>query len=153
MPKIDFSKIEDSPDFTPVPEGKYLVEVVEVEELSTDKGDEQWKLKMEILEGEYCGKFIYDRLFFTDRAYPRLKLVCSRLGIDVSGEMDLEPELLNHRLVFVDVKIEDYEKDGKTKQKNNVPYAGYEHTSKVVQDRETVPSGESGKNPDGELPF
>jgi hypothetical protein len=153
MPKIDFSKIEDSQDYTPVPEDKYLVEVVEVEELSTDHGDEQWKLKMEILEGEYTGRFIYDRLFFTEKAYPRLKLVCGRFGIDVSGEMDLKPEMLNHKLVYVEVKVEDYEIDGKIKHSNNVPFAGYEHTDKVAQDRGSVTAGEPGTNPDGDLPF
>ena len=45
MPKIDFNNVDDIQDFSPLPEDKYLCRVAEVEEATTQYGDEMWKLR------------------------------------------------------------------------------------------------------------
>jgi hypothetical protein len=127
MPKIDFSTIEDAKTFTPVPEGTYLAEVNSVEQTTTGKGNEMWKLKLKILEGEHAGRHLFDNLVFASAAMKRIKLVCSRLGLDTSGELDLTPAMLRGRAALVTVQIEEYvDDDGKERRRNRIPFDGYE---------------------------
>ncbi len=94
MPRIDFSQVDDIQDFSPLPAGKYLCRLVGVEEASTQHGDEMWKLRFEVLKGPYAGRLIFDNFVFSDAALKRAKLIWSRLGLDVSKELDLTPETI-----------------------------------------------------------
>lgn len=127
MPKIDFSKVNDVQDFTPLPAGRYLARLVGIEEASTQHGDEMWKLRFEVVDGPHAGRFIFDNLVFSDAAMKRVKLICSRLGLDVSKELELSPETLKGRTARLTVEVEPYEdQEGRSKQRNVVPFAGYE---------------------------
>lgn len=127
MPKVDFSKVDDVQDFSPLPDGKYLCQASEIEEATTQYDDEMWKLKFEVVEGEHKGRFIFDNLVFSEAALKRAKLICSRLGLDVSGEVELTPSMLKGRRCYLSVLTEEYEdSEGKTKKRNVVPFAGYE---------------------------
>jgi hypothetical protein len=152
MPKIDFSKVEDVQDFSPLPDGKYLCKVSEIEEATTQYDDEMWKLRFEVIEGKHIGRIIFDNLVFSEAAMKRAKLICSRLGLDISGEIDLTPKMIEGKTCFVSVVTEDYEdEEGNTKKRNVVPFAGYERV------KGDVPEGPDGKNKEtsGEehLPF
>ena len=130
MPKIDFSKVDDVQDFSPLPDGKYLCRLSEIEESSTQYGDEMWKLRFEVIQGEHIGRFIFDNMVFSEAALKRVKLICSRLGLDVSGEIDLTPSLLEGRKCYVSVLTEEYEdNEGNIKKRNIVPFAGYERAT------------------------
>lgn len=145
MPKIDFATVDDVHDFKPLPEGKYPCRVDNVEEASTKNGDEMWKLRFEVTSGESKGRYIFDNLVFSPAAMKRVKLFCSRLGLDVSGELDLKPEMLSNKTVVLALGVKDYEDDqGSTKQRNVVPFDGY-HRMEDLEKGE-----EAGKN---ELPF
>ncbi len=158
MPKINFSKVDDVHDFSPIPPGKYLCRLAEIEESSTQHGDEMWKLRFEVAEGQYVGRYIYDNMVFSDQALKRVKLICSRLGLDTSREIDLTPKLLEGRTCILTVEVEDYEDhEGKTKKRNTVAFAGYERTSAPA-----VPPVNTGKNTktnpraglrEGKMPF
>ncbi|MBI4377308.1 MAG: DUF669 domain-containing protein [Elusimicrobia bacterium] len=127
MPKVDFSKIDDVQDFSPLPPGKYPCRLVEVEEAKTQYDDEMWKLRFQVASGPHAGRFIFDNLVFSEAAMKRAKLICSRLGLDVSGSLDLTTELLKGRTCLVTVDVEDYEdQQGKAKKRNVVAFAGYE---------------------------
>lgn len=126
---IDFDQVNDAEDYSPLPDGQYLCELVEVEEATTRDGNEWWKLRFEVLKGEYQGRRIFDSLFFSDKALKRVKLILNRLGLDVSGRLKLTPELLQGRKVYIEVETEDYEdQEGKTRKRNKVPFAGYAGT-------------------------
>ena len=127
MPKIDFDNVDDVQDFSPLPAGKYLCRLAEVEEAATQYGDEMWKLRFLVADGKHSGRYIFDNMVFSDAALKRAKLICSRLGIDVSGEVDLTPSLLKDRSCYVTVDTEEYEDDeGNRKVRNIVPFAGYD---------------------------
>ncbi len=139
MPKLDFSHIDDVQDFSPLPDGKYLCRVAEVEEARTHNDDEMWKLRFQVAEGPYLGRYIFDNMVFSDAALKRVKLICSRLGLDVSGEMDLLPQMLKNRLTRLTVETEEYEDDeGRSKRRNVVPYAGYENAGKAEKAPENL---------------
>ncbi len=127
MPRIDFNRVDDVQDFSPLPDGRYLCRLAEVEEAATQYGDEMWKLRFVVESGPHRGRYIFDNMVFSDAALKRVKLICSRLGLDVSGELDLTPTLIKGRSCYVTVETEEYEDyEGNTKQRNVVPFAGYD---------------------------
>lgn len=153
MPKIDFNNVDDVHDFSPIPDGKYLCRLAEVEEAATQYGDEMWKLKFVVEEGRYRGRYIFDNMVFSPAAMKRVKLICSRLGLDTSGELDLTPEDIKGRACYLTVETEDYEdSEGNAKKRNTVPFAGYEKADNAaVAQAGTETSGEDDSEED--LPF
>jgi hypothetical protein len=127
MPKIDFNKIDEVNEFTPLPDGEYPCRLEDIEESATQYGDEMWKLQFAVMSGEHKGRFIFDNLVFSAKALKRAKLICSRLGIDVSGEVELKPAMLIGKTCMLSIETEEYEnEDGVLKKRNFVPFAGYE---------------------------
>ena len=59
--EIDFGQVEDAEDFSPVPDGKYHVRVIGIEEKPTRAGDPMWNLDLEIQEGPHAGRIISAR--------------------------------------------------------------------------------------------
>lgn len=150
MPKIDFGHVDDVQDFSPLPAGKYLCRLIGIEEASTQHGDEMWKLRFEVIKGPYAGRLIFDNLVFSEAALKRAKLICSRLGLDVSKELDLSPELIKGRVGILTVEVEPYEdSEGRTKQRNVVPFAGYERAS----ESDAAPAGAGEDDSEEDLPF
>ena len=142
MPKIDFTKIDDVSDYSPLPEGEYPCRLVDIDEASTRHGDDLWKLKFVVEEGEHSGRYVFDNLVFSERAMPRVKLICSRLGVDTTGAIDLQPEHLLEKICLITVMVEDYEDEtGTAKKRNRVPFAGYEcaDSNAGEDDSEDVP--------------
>lgn len=135
MPKLDFDKIDDLESYSPVPAGKYLCCVKEVineddsgDKIETKNGDEMWKLKMSIVDGDFKGRNLWDNLVFSANALKRVKFICSRLGLDASGEINLTPKMLIGKICLITTDVEDYINDQEqTKTRNVIPYDGYEH--------------------------
>jgi hypothetical protein len=126
MPQIDFTRVDDVQDFTPVPAGRYLVRVDEITERETQHGDDMWGLRHVILEGPHTDRYLFDNLVFSPAALPRLKLVCKAVGLNVSGQLDLTPQLVRGRTCLVTADIDEYEdEEGHTKTRNVIPFAGY----------------------------
>jgi hypothetical protein len=127
MPKIDFSNISNAADFDPLPDGQYQVKLADIETDRTKHDDVMWKLRWKVEGGEFCGRLIFDNMVFTEKAMPRVKMICACCGIDVSGELDLQPEMLLDKQVFVHVFQEQYKDDkDQEKTRNGIPYRGYE---------------------------
>ena len=140
MPRIDFGNVDDAQDYSPLPAGRYLVTLTEVGEAKTKYGDEMWKLRFVVDEGQYKGRYIFDNLVFSEAALKRVKLICSRLGLDVSGELDLTPGLIKGCRCSVSVEVADYtDQEGETKSRNVVPFAGYGQFDDGNQDDDSDP--------------
>lgn len=126
MPRIDFHDVADVSDFSPVPDGEYHCCIADVEQDVTRAGDEMWKLRWRVEGGEHAGRFLFDNLIFSPRALPRAKLICAACGLDVSGEVDLTPDMLANRQAMITTQIEEYEDgNGTTKVRNTIPWDGY----------------------------
>lgn len=138
MLKVDFSRVDDLQDFSPLPDGKYLCRLSEIEEAITRYGDDLWKLKFEVVKGEFTGRFIFDNMVLSKAALKRAKFICSKLGINVTGECELTPELLKSRRCYISVLTEGYEDaEGRIKKRNTVPFAGYEYAGDEEATEET----------------
>jgi len=146
MPKVDFSKLKiEFGDFAPVPPGTYFCSLAVVEEASTENGDEMWKLKFLILEGPYQGRYLFDRMDFNDDGLAHIRFLCSCVGIDAVGEIELTPAMVKGRVCYVNVGTEEYENlEGRVKERDIV--LGYKalHSSTAG---ETFPRDENGNFP------
>ena len=101
------------------------------------------------MEGEHEGRKIFDNMVFSEKALKRVKLICSRLGLDVSGELDLTPDMLKGRACLVTVETQEYVNDeGRNKKRNVVPFAGYE---RIETDGATVSTPDDAS--EESLPF
>ena len=123
---------------------------------ATRNGDEMWKLRLVVDSGPHRGRYIFDNLVFSAAAMKRVKLICSRLGLDVSHELDLTPALIRGRSCYVTVEAEEYEdQEGITKRRNVVPFAGYECAEGAPAAPSTAAGNTTGAEDDSEedLPF
>lgn len=130
MPKVDFSHVEDVQDYTPIPPGKYLCKLIDVEEARTQYDDEMWKLRFQVIEGPHAGRSLFDNLVFSAAALKRVKLICSRLGLDVTGELNLTPDMIKGRSCYLTTQVEEYvDAEDRKKMRNVIGFAGYEKVS------------------------
>lgn len=120
MPKIDFTKVKDS-NFILLPAGQYKAFVAEITPKVSKKKQEMWQLEYEIESGSYAGIKIRDYLVFTEMAMWKIKKTCSRCGLNVSGILNLTPEMLIDQSTIIVVDVEDYvNKYGKNAQRNKI---------------------------------
>jgi hypothetical protein len=126
MPKIDFNTVSGIADFAPLPDGEYVCRVGDIETDVTRAGDVMWKMRLIVEAGEHAGRILFDNISFGARALPRVKLMCASCGLDVTGEIDLEPSVLLEKRVRVTTYIEEYVDDhGASKARNRIPFDGY----------------------------
>lgn len=57
---IDFNQVEDKQDFELLPNGEYVAVVQEAELRDTRAGGEGINVKLEIVEGQYKGRYVFD---------------------------------------------------------------------------------------------
>lgn len=126
--KVNFGKVEDPKELDSLlPEGDYLCQLEKVVEGNSASGDAMWTLWWKIYQGDGEGRYIFDRIFFNEKCYPRMKMVLGRLGLNVSGELDLQSAMLVEKFALVTVKHK-LQTQGKNagKQKEEVPFHGYQ---------------------------
>lgn len=126
MPRIDFPSISDTADFAPLPDGDYVCQLADIEVDHTKAGDEMWKLRWAVQNGEFAGRLIFDNLVFSQKALSRVKFVCGVCGIDTSSAVDLDPSMLLDKRALVSTYQEEYsDGQGRAKVANRVPFEGY----------------------------
>lgn len=154
MPEIDFSTVDEAGDFSPLPEGKYLSLLESVDDTQrTQYDDEMWRMKFKVVEGEYKNRYIFDNMVFSEKAMSRVKLICSRMGLDVSGAVELTSDLLIGRTVIIEVTVEEYTDEQEvTKKRNTVLFAGYERAEEGTGEGKEE-GEESSDEGESDMPF
>lgn len=111
---VDFTGVEASQGGGPLPEGEYVCVIDESKEVTSRQGTDGVEMKMRVAEGDCMGRFVWDRIWFTQAALgvARWKLQCARITIP-EGSFTLNPANLVGRKVKVVVRHEEY--DGKTR--------------------------------------
>lgn len=127
--RFDFSNVDDVESFVSVPAGLHAVRIAEVREGRSRDGSTRWTFRLEVLDGDHAGRTAaWDSLTWSERGIYRVKKVLSALGIDVSGEVEVDSKDLVGLRARVLVQPEERE-DPVTGQKQvrmRVPYLGYE---------------------------
>lgn len=155
MPRIDFSKASDERKFSPLPAGRYLCRLAEVEETTTRSGEPMWRLRFTVAKGRHEGRYIRDRVAFTPKAIKRVRALCAALGVRAAGKGELTPEQVEGRRCYVRVRIDQYEnRDGQMTPCNEVAFDGYEPARRdEAADADEGAGGDEDADDDSELPF
>jgi hypothetical protein len=145
MKRIDFRNVANVDEYAPVPAGRYSVEIEEAEEDLTRNGDERITLRLRVLDGEHAGAAIFDRIYFSPRALPRLKHLLDAVGVETGADVDVSADLLRGKRCSVDVVVESYVKtDGSEGKTNSVPFAG---TTRRPKEARSLPRTEADRIP------
>ncbi len=127
--RFDFSNVDDVTSFVSVPAGLHAIRVAEVREGRSRDGSTRWTFRLEVLDGDHAGRTAaWDSLTWSERGIYRVKKVLAALGIDVSGEVEVESKDLVGLRALVLVQPEEREDplSGQRQVRMRVPYLGYE---------------------------
>lgn len=118
--KIDWNSVEDTQEFTPIPEGEYVALIDSVEEKESKNGDPMWLVKFVIQEESYKNRNVLCNLVFTEKGLGNVKKLYSAIyGTKLPKSCETS-DLIGEK-VIIDVIITEYN----GKKYNNVAYAGF----------------------------
>ena len=126
--RFDFSSVDDIDSYVFVPEGEHDCRVADVREGTSRDGSVRWSFRLEVLDGEWAGRTAaWDSLTWSERGVYRVKKVLEALGLDVRGELEIEPQDLLNLQARVRVVPEEREDPvtGRRQVRMRVPYLGY----------------------------
>jgi len=136
--QFDASEVPAREDYTPIPNGTYVGMIVNSAMKENSKHDGEFlELSIDIMDGEYVGKKLTERLNIRNQnetavkiAYQTLKEICEAVGMPKISDSNQ----LHNKRFLLDVVVEqgkDYMKDGvqvtgkpQNKVKKYKPYAG-----------------------------
>ncbi len=148
--RFDLDTKPQTNDYVTVPAGTYLCKITDVNPGTTKNGDVRWGIRLVVAEGEFTGRqAAWDGLVFSPRGMARVRSILGALGLPNTGSIDLEPEHLQDRPVFVEVRPSEYRHPdtGELIRRNDVPYSGYRRVAEQ-------PDGETpAAAPHDEIPF
>lgn len=127
---IDFTTVSDEETtYELLTEGKHLLKVTSCEKKETKNGNEMFAIVLEDKEGTK----VFDNLVFTEKTLNRVKKYFSNLGLDVSGKFDYQPEDIIGLYMNAEIKIENYDYNGKSGQRNTIDLWQSEKYGKTVK--------------------
>ena len=108
--KFDMSKVES---FKRCAEGIHTAKIVEVQENTTQAGDDMLTMAFEVIKGDSKGARVYDNFVLTDKALWKLKQLLQTLGVKCDGKIVLDLDKLVGKVCDITVFHEEY--NGKLK--------------------------------------
>ena len=108
--KLDFSKVES---YTRCAEGQHTAKIVEVQENTTQAGDDMLTMVFEVIKGDSKGARVFDNFVLTDKALWKLKQLLQVVGIKCNGKIALDLDKLVGKICDIAVYHEEY--NGKMK--------------------------------------
>ena len=126
--RFDFSSVDDVDSYVFVPEGEHRCRIADVREGTSRDGSVRWSFRLEVLDGEWAGRTAaWDSLTWSERGVYRVKKVLQALGLDVKGELEIDPVDLIDLQARVRVIPEEREDPvtGRKQVRMRVPYLGY----------------------------
>lgn len=127
MPKVNFKDVDDTKQFTVIPEGDYIAEIVKVEELKTKNDDDMWKVQFKVIEGEHKGTNIFSYFVFNEGGYGNIKKLYKEIGgFDLAKSHNCIPSDIEGEKLIITVAIGEYtNKEGNKIKNNTIPYGGF----------------------------
>ncbi len=108
--KLDFSKVES---YTRCSEGQHTAKIVEVQENTTQAGDDMLTMVFEVIKGDSKGAKVFDNFVLTDKALWKLKQLLQVVGVKCDGKIALDLDKLVGKVCDIAVYHEEY--NGKLK--------------------------------------
>lgn len=104
--KLDFSNVES---FAKAAEGRHRVKIVEINEQTSQGGDDMLVFVFEVIKGESKGARVYENCVLTDKALWKLQQILQAIGIKCDGKVALDLDKLIGKVCEIDVFHEEYE--------------------------------------------
>lgn len=82
-----FDSVEAAPEFTPLPPGVYKARILRGEYTTTKRGDDAYRLRFEVTEGEHAGRMVIRTWTFSAKALPYTKRDLSVLGLTSAAKL------------------------------------------------------------------
>jgi hypothetical protein len=127
----DASQESSGGDYTPVPDGEYVLRIVKTEYSKTSTKKHMLRLELEIDEGPYKGRKVWTNIVFNPKGDPGHGLTVQALkafGFEHDGEFNIDTDDWNtDRTCKARLVTEDYfsEKHQEDRKKNVIPTAGF----------------------------
>lgn len=143
----------------PLPDGEYIVRITACAQRTASTGTPGFEMEMTVLVGEFEGRKVWDRLWFTPNTagQVRWKMECAGIPIP-AGNFTVEPEHFEGRRVKIVVRQEAYTaKDGTQKTRAEVngwqapPGSGAEDPFAQMTDGD--PGSQAPPRDDDDIPF
>lgn len=126
---VNLKNTKEAEEFSYLPAGYYPCKIVEADNYQNENGNQYLMLKMEVMKGSYKGRYIIDRLFYSEKALPRLKAILKRLGLKNDDDgLQIQSVLFLDKFVIIDLDVEHKwidETSTKPYTQNKVAYVGY----------------------------
>lgn len=110
--KLDFTGVES---YTKASEGIHTAKVVEIEEKTSQGGDDMLQFAFEITKGEDKGCKVFESFVLTDKALWKLKSFLQAIGMKADGKIKLDLDKLIGKVCDIEVFWDDY--NGQTRAK------------------------------------
>ena len=104
--KLDFSNVES---FAKAAEGRHRVKIVEIDEQTSQGGDDMLVFVFEVIKGDSKGARVYENCVLTDKALWKLQQILQAIGIKCDGKVALDLDKLIGKICEIDVFHEEYE--------------------------------------------
>ena len=104
--KLDFSNVES---FAKAAEGRHRVKIVEIDEQTSQGGDDMLVFVFEVIKGDSKCARVYENCVLTDKALWKLQQILQAIGIKCDGKVALDLDKLIGKICEIDVFHEEYE--------------------------------------------
>ncbi len=104
---VDFSDVEER-DFTPIPRGRYVVEIVGAE-INDGTSYPYLGMEYQVMEGDFAERKLWDNMSFSPKALWKLKGFYRAMGATddemAAGEFNVEPDDLIGQEIMIQVAV------------------------------------------------
>lgn len=113
--KLDFTGVES---FSRCSEGIHRAKVAEIQEKTSQSGDDMLQVAMEVVAGADKGCRVFDNCVLTDKALWKFKQLLSALGVKCDGKVAVDLDGLIGKTCDIEVFHEEYNGQNRAKISN-----------------------------------
>ena len=103
--KLDFSNVQS---FKRCEEGVHTVKLVQIDEGTSQAGDDMLKATFEVISGSSKGARVFDNFVLTDKALWKFKNMLQGMNVKCDGKVAIDLDKLVGKTVDVEVAHEEY---------------------------------------------
>ena len=103
--KMDFTGVEA---YSRCSEGIHRAKIAEIQEKTSQGGDDMLQVKMEVVAGADKGCTVFDNCVLTDKALWKLKQLLTAIGVKCDGKVAVDLDNLIGKVCDIEVSHEEY---------------------------------------------
>lgn len=140
--KVDFSNVQS---YKKCEEGIHTAKLIQLDEGTTQGGDDMLKAVFEVVKGDSKGARVFDNYVLTDKALWKFKNALTAMGVKAEGKVVIDYDKLIGKLVDIEVGHEEY--NGQTRARI-LDYSAVASTDDDFDDDEDMDEPAPAKKPE-----